>query len=391
MSPAFLVRLRFFIACLFAASFFLFCPAETFALPPRPYDAPKADEATLVVPPKPTGYLELSESGFLFVYHPSAHERVRAAIPAVLRKREALVAELGYDVLKSVEIRVAAVPDEMRTLGPVEDVPAYAPALVFSKQKLIVTSLRSPRSLEPTDLAVTLRHSLGHLGLDEAVNHHFVPVWLHEGYAVHSAGEASSSRGQTMLLALLQRRLLPITSLESSFPADAPESSLAYAESAELVRYLTDKPRRPAFSEMLLRLRNGETADDALKLSYDVDDALLDAGFRKDLARRYGFSMVFMASGAIWIFFGVFLAIRRGRERRREKARYLERKAQRPRREEIEESVSVSVRAPPAKSLPSSSLVEPEQFGGREGMGEAMVPETEVPKIEHEGDWHTLH
>ena len=57
---------------------------------------------------------------------------------------------LGHEVLGAVEIRVAAVPEEVRSLGPMEDVPGYAPALAFSKQRLVVTSLGSHRSLEPT-------------------------------------------------------------------------------------------------------------------------------------------------------------------------------------------------------------------------------------------------
>lgn len=364
----------------------LFVSPSVFATSVRPYDAPivtPSGSSGKAIPPRPTGYLEQEESGITFAYHPSAHERVRAAIPAVMRKREALAAELGFDILKSIEIRVAAVPDEMRTLGPLEDVPAYAPALVYSHQQLIVTSLRSPRSLEPTDLALTLRHALGHLALDEAVSFHAVPIWLHEGYAVVSAGETSATRAQALLMANWQHRLMPIADLETSFPADAPETSLAYAESADLVHYLMDKPRKPAFSEMLLRLRNGEPFEQALTLSYDADYARLDAGFRKDMARRYGFITVFLVSGAIWLAMGILFAVRRASERKQEMERHLARKAQKPRRDELEEAAQAKAQSTQEPPLELSAV--------QEGMGKALLPESEVPKVEHEGDWHTLH
>jgi hypothetical protein len=367
----------------------LLSPRSGNAAPSRPYDAPSTEKARASVPPRPTGYLEQDEGGFSFSYHPSAHERVRAAIPAVQRARAALSAELGRDVLAGVEIRVAAVPDEMRTLGPVEDVPAYAPALVYSKHRLVVTSLRSPRSPEPTDLGATLKHALAHLALDEALDHRPVPVWLHEGHSAFFAGDASTARAQALVLATLKRRLLPLSELESSFPADAPEGSLAYAQSADLARFLTDKPRRGAFAAMISKMREGEHFEQALASAYEVNAPLLEQSWRKDVARRYGFLPVFVAGAAIWLVFGVILFVRRAAERRREKARLLARKAQRPRHELDGEVIAVAM-GPAAMRMTAESVIAELEARENEG-GTTILPETDVPKVEHEGDWHTLH
>lgn len=359
------------------------------AAPSRPYDAPLAEKARSAVPPRPTGYLEHEEGGFSFSYHPSARERVRAAIPAVLQARVALGAELGRDVLAGVEIRVAAVPDEMRTLGPVEDVPAYAPALVYSKHRLVVTSLRSPRSPEPTDLGATLRHALAHLALDEALEHRPVPVWLHEGHAAFFAGDAATTRAQALVLATLKRRLLPLSELEASFPADAPEASLAYAESADLARFLTDKPRRGAFAAMISKIRDGESFELSLASAYEVNAPALEQSWRKDVARRYGFLPVFLAGAAVWVVFGVILFMRRAAERRREQARFLARKAQRP-RQQLDADVIAVATGPAAMRMTAESVIAELNARENEG-GTTMLPETDVPKVEHEGDWHTLH
>jgi hypothetical protein len=358
------------------------------ALAARPYDLPPDSDAHKTVPPPPTGYLEdSSEAGLVFSYHPSAGERVRALIKSIGRMREALSKELGQTVLAQVEIRVAAVPDEMRTLGPTEDVPGYAPALVFPRQKLIVTSLGSPRSLEPPDLEATLRHALGHLALDEALDHRPVPIWLHEGYAVHVAGDTAGARGQALLLASLRKRLIDLPDLEASFPADAPESSLAYAEAADLVRFLMDKPRQASFAAMVRRVREGEPFEKALSGAYESDLGKLATSWRKDLARRYGFLPIFLVGVLAWAVAALVLLARRMRKRRAE-AKAPPRRSLRVDRATVtpvERSSRLAVRASVQRAARQRTPVLPE------GMGEALPPDADVPKVEHEGQWHTLH
>jgi hypothetical protein len=355
----------------------------------RPYDAPSAQGSRSVVPPLPTGYLEHHEAGVTFAYHPSAHERVRASIATVMRTRAAMTEELGREVLPKLEIRVAAVPEEMRSLGPTEDVPSYAPAVVFSKERLVVTSLGSPRSLEPTDLATTLRHALAHAALDEAADHKPVPLWLHEGYAVHVAGDAAAMRAEALVVATLKKRLIPLAALESSFPPDAPETSLAYAEAADLVRFLTDKPRRASFAAAVERVRAGEPFERALAAAYDADLATIEQSWRKDLGRRHGFLPVFLVGASVWALAALVIFLRRAAERRKLSPAEPPRKPAR---------VLVAEAAPPAepsrietRERAPASVPSLRVSMEREGRGKPMVPETDVPKVEHDGDWHTLH
>ncbi|MDI1451144.1 hypothetical protein [Polyangium sp. 6x1] len=364
-------------------------PADAFAAPPRPHDAPAVADPRADVPARPTGYLELQEAGLTFAYHPSAHERVRAAIPAVLRARKAMSELLGRDVLGAVEIRVAAVPEEVRSLGPMEDVPGYAPALAFSKQRLVVTSLGSHRSLEPTDLGVALPHALAHVALDEALDHKPAPLWLHEGFAAHVAGEASAIRAQALLLGTLQRRLHGIAALEAGLPADAPETSLAYAQAADLARFLTDKPRRSAFVGALDRARSGEPFEQALAAAHEVPLAQIELAWREDLARRYGFLPVFLAGIGIWALGALVLFARRVFERRRAGTQ-----APASRKEPRALTTEPQSR-PPSRPRPAPAPLIIERLddieGEREDIGKTFPPEAEVPKVEHDGDWYTLH
>jgi len=265
----------------------------------RPYDAPIVTDSRVVVPPLPPGYLEHRDAGFVFAYHPTAHERIRAVIPRIVHARSRMREQLGRDVLGAVEVRIAAVPDEMRALGPTEDIPPYAPAVAFSKHHLVVASVGSPRTLGQTDLGTALSHALAHVALDEVLDGRPAPLWLHEGYAAHVVGDSASARAQMLVMATLKQRMYGIAEMGARFPADAPESSLAYAQAADLTRFLSEKPRRSSFVVMLEKARGGEDFDRALEAAYGSSVASVEGAWHRDMARRSGFLPVFLAGIAI--------------------------------------------------------------------------------------------
>jgi len=283
--------------------------------------------------------------------------------------------QLGRDVLGAVEVRIAAVPDEMRALGPTEDIPPYAPAVAFSKHHLVVASVGSPRTLGQTDLGTALSHALAHVALDEVLDGRPAPLWLHEGYAAHVVGDSASARAQMLVMATLKQRMYGIAEMGARFPADAPESSLAYAQAADLTRFLSEKPRRSSFVVMLEKARGGEDFDRALEAAYGSSVASVEGAWHQDMARRYGFLPVFLAGIAIWGFCAAVVFLRRYRERRNVRA-------DKPLPDaEIFSAIEMAVAR--AERMPARAHGE--------GTGSAILPETDVPKVEHEGDWHTLH
>lgn len=346
----------------------------------RPYDAPHVTNPRATIPAKPPAYLETQEDGLSFVYHPAAHERVRTVIPVLLQARNRMRTELGREVLSTLEIRIAAVPEELHTLGPIEDISPYAPAIGFSKHRLVMTSLGSPRSLEPTDLSVVLTHALAHVALDETLEDHAVPVWFHEGYAAHVAGEGRSARAQAMVMAAMQQRLLGIADMTARFPADAPESSVAYAHAADFVTYLSDKPHTKSFAHLLERTRQGESFDVALPAAYGMTTSRVEEAWRASMARRYGFLPVFLGAMAVWAVIAMAIYGRKLWQERKERLEKPLREANRPEPERISMIDLVLARA---ERMPTR--------GRGESTGATIPMEAEVPKVEHEGDWHTLH
>jgi hypothetical protein len=348
----------------------------------RPYDAPVLTNQRPVTPPMPMGYLEQHDAGLSFVYHPSAHEKVRAAIPIVMQARERIRTQLGRDVLETLEIRIGALADEKRTLGPTEDISHYAPAIAFSKQRLIITSIGSPRSLEQTDLGTTLAHALAHVALDEVLDDRPVPLWFHEGYAAHVAGDGRSTRARILVMAALQQRLLSISDMNARFPVDAPESSLAYAHAADLTRFLSDKPNQNKFKVLLEKRRGGEPFDVAFEAAYGLRLSMLEDDWHRNMARRYGFLPVFLGAMAVWAFCALIIFGRRMLERRKAKSdKPLREKS--PSLPEAERTSAIEMVVARAERMPIR--------GRGESMGATIPPEAEVPKVEHEGDWHTLH
>lgn len=348
----------------------------------RPYDAPIVSNPRAAIPAKPTSYLEQTEDGFLFVYHPSAHDRVRAIIPSVMQTRFRIREQLGKDVLAAIEIRVAALPEEMRTLGPTEDFSHYASTIAFSKYKLVVTSLGSPRSLERNDLGPALAHALAHVALDEVVEDHSVPLWFHEGYAAHVAGDGRSARAQRLVFATLQERLYGFADMQARFPVDAPESSLAYAHAADLTRFLLEKPNQKNFHLLLEKTRTGDSFDTALPAAYGMPTANLEMVWHGSMARRYAFLPIFLAAMAILAGCAAVITAKKIVVQRRARQ-------EKPTRE-VAQHLPESERISAIEMVVARAERMPQQTRG-ESTGALIPLETEVPKVEHEGDWHTLH
>ena len=354
----------------------LAAPTASAAAPdPRPWDAPWIDVEPLVVPPLPAEYLTHEEAGIRVSYQPSTRDRVRALPALAATIRGELGAALGTPVLGAIEIRIAAAPGEMARLAPVEQLPGYATAVTFSQSHLVVMSALSPLSLDAPNLEGWLRHALAHLALDEAAAGPQAPRWFHEGFAVDFAGEDSTARAGTLARAALSRQLLGLAQIEAQLPGGAPEASLAGAEAADFVRFLG--PQR--LTELTYRLRSGAPWKDALEASAGADPAL-ELAWRKAMARRYSFFPVLFGSLLLWILVASVVLVRRARARRR-------RDDLAKRRENSERRARIARAA--ARRAPQGPRGD--RVLDDEALHEAIPLDPEVPRIEHDGRWYTLH
>jgi len=321
------------------------------------------------VPPLPPTYQHSDLGWMTIAYPPSVHERVRPLIEEAQAFKATLTDQLGQSVLEHVDVRIARSADDMAAMAPREvPPPVYASGVAYPSLHLVLLSLTAPTGGVATDMDEVFRHELFHVALEDAVKGHHVPLWFNEGMAIYASREHPWMRLQTLWDATLSRSIIPLRDLDKSFPAQNYEASIAYAESADLVRYLLRDQDQLRFAALIERVRGGQPFDRALGDAYDTDIRKVEYQWREDIAKRYTFAPVLASGTIVWVFALGILVVGYSRKRRRDRATLA--------RWEEEENVLHAAEHPPPSELPNVP---------------ADIPGRGLPKIEHEGGWHTLH
>lgn len=339
------------------------------------------------LPAPPPSFLTIDRGWLRVSFPPGTRERLRDVLQTAEGARSELSLRLGQRVLDHVHVRVARTPGEMTTLAPEgAPYPRYASGVAYPEIGLVLLTLLPEHASAAHDVGEIFRHELAHVALADAIGEtHHAPRWFNEGLAVHLSRESPLLRMKTLSTATLAGRLIPLSRLDDSFPADAGAAELAYAEAADVVRYLLRQEDTERFPQLILRLREGQPFGAALKDAYGIDATSLEYEWREDVARRYSFWPVFFSGSVIWV--GVLLLFAVGWNRRRKRSREtLQRWAK-------EEAVAELTRARAMLPEARVHIVLP----GREPDAPelpalpAPLPEAEVPKVQHDGQWHTLH
>lgn len=347
-----------------------------------PGDAPRVGAGRLNATPPPPGF-NLFDGGWIrFYYHPSSREHVQALIAESTVIRRELTERLGVTVLPHVRVDVARTPGEMATLAPPEaPYPDYAAGVAYPEIGLVLLSLSPVHPTNEHNLVQVFRHELAHVALFDAAAGRHIPRWFNEGFAVFASGESSFERLRTLWTASVADTLLPLKQLDATFPANESEAEIAYAEAVDVVRYLVRKREHFRFHGLVERVRAGEDFASAMKDAYGVDMPLLEQEWREDVARRYTFWPVLLSGTFVWIgVLGLFVL---GWRKKRKRAKLvLSRWAEEEARED-------AVREQLETPQPRVHIVLAR--GAPQGLPQMPPPESEVPKVQHEGQWHTLH
>jgi hypothetical protein len=274
----------------------------------------------------------------------------------------------------------------MTTLAPQNaPYPKYASGVAYPDLSLVLITLDPRNPNERHDVVETFKHELAHVALHDAVKGHPVPRWFNEGFAVFVSGEGSIPRLQTLWTATLAGTILPFERLERSFPDDPLLASIAYAQAADIVRYLVRTQEQYRFDGLVERMARGMSFDEALVNAYGIDRVTLESEWREDIAKRYTFWPVITGSTLLWVgIVGLFFwAYRRRRVRNRKTL-------ERWKREEAAEDALILAAAARAErrvhivvASPSSTITSTPT--------PRLNPEAEIPKVEHGGSLHTLH
>ena len=136
--------------------------------------------------------------------------------------------------------------------------------------------------------------------------------------------------------------------------------------------------------------------DAALLNSYGEETATLESEWREDVAKRYTFWPVLTSGTVIWV--GTLGLFALGWRKRRRKAAVTLARWEREEAAEDEMRRNTALRADPAPPPPRVHIVLARSEQQAEDAPPSIppaamhrLPEIEVPKVEHDGTWHTLH
>ena len=356
---------------------------DTTAHDAQPADAPRLGEEHAKIPAVAAGFSTYDGGWIRITYHPSSRERIDPLITAADDAKRELEDWLGRPVLGKVRVDVARTPGEMQTLAPRgAPYPEYASGVAYPELGLVLLTLTPRFPNESLDLAQVFRHELAHVALTDAVGAHPIPRWFNEGFAVMASGETSFERMWTLSTATISDRLLPLAQVERSFPSDENKASIAYAEAADVLRFLIRREDRHRFRALVAELGDGSTLDHAARQAYGVDLVTLEHEWREAVAKRYTFWPILCSGTVVWA--GVMALFVWGWRKRRARskatlARWAQDEAREDRLRKLEENARIHIvlqRAPAETATPLPS---------------GAPAEIDVPRVQHDGTWHTLH
>jgi hypothetical protein len=350
----------------------------------RPADTPHLGDQLGELAPLPRGF-DTFDAGWLHLaYPPSLSHWVEPLIQEAQSFRTEASLRLGQLVLSKVRVRLAEDPTQMATLAPTgAPYPKYAVGVAYSGLELILLTETPVHANSDHDLLEVFRHELAHLALEEAVQGNQVPLWFNEGLAIHLSRERSMARTQTLWTAVISGNLIPLNEIERHFPDDVVGVPLAYAQSADVVRYLLRQEDQERFRSLINRLRRGQPFEAAMSDAYGLDSYSLERVWVADAESRYTVWPVLMSGTLVWGGAIVLAGLAWRRKRQRQEAT-LRRWAREEAIEELRRLRIAQAAKQPLASAPP--VVTPEEQGPVPGWNDPSVP-----RVEHEGAWHILH
>ncbi len=341
-------------------------------------DEPTDAEPAADLPPPPSDFVTTVWGDVRWVY-PATMEEQAESLMAVRDDAWPLLEEdLGVEVDETLEVRLARDPEEMRALAPrFAPPPAYATGVAYTHRGLVLLSAVSPDSWELPDQETVFVHELSHVALRRAVEGHPIPRWFVEGLAIVQAREATFERMKVLWSAHAGDGLIPLRQLSGGFPTRPYQVNLAYAQSADVVTFLrSGEGDERRFHRLIEELAEGDGFESALSDAYALTPGQLERDWLEALAERVSSLPLLVGVSSIWALAAILLVLA-WRRRRKDHRRRL---AEMERQERLDDQAIARIEAM-VDDDPIHRLV-PEL---------RRTSETDIPKVRHDGEEHTLH
>jgi hypothetical protein len=228
-------------------------------------------------------------------------------VKAFRRARISLGKKLRLEIdLKPVIILIHTDDEFNRMTGGNRLVTAFA---VSGNQSIYIDY--SKMHATPFDLELTLTHELSHLLLHEYTRPNHLPKWLNEGVSQWVSGGVADiikyDAKKLLKQAVLSGNYLSLKSMNRTFPRDSDLFILAYEESKSVVEYIVESYGQESLLEVLKRLHEGGTIENAVPDVLGTSLAGLENDWHEHLRKRHTL-YAYLSDNIYWIVF-VFAAL----------------------------------------------------------------------------------
>ncbi len=321
------------------------------------------------LPERPADYSEVRRDTVTWEFPEQARDEVRPLMQLWRETWDRIESDLGEELDSRMRVRVGRNASEMHALAPQGmPPPAYAVGVAYPELGLILLTLTAPVGGDIPDIEKVFAHEISHVALHRAVRGQPLPRWFSEGLAIHQARELSFERAKVLMRATYSHERIPLRDLSGRFPSRAYQVDLAYAQSADIVRYLLADERGPDKLRRLVRgVRDGASFADALQTAYYVRPAELEREWIEDLRSRNRLFPVLVGGSIAWVLAALLLpfAYVRRRKRARRKLALMALREEREREQRLQELLksmreqqALVVMLPPAEALDGADTIE---------------------------------
>jgi len=161
---------------------------------------------------------------------------------------------------------------------------------------------------------------------------------------------------------------------DSALETGGSRAALALDEGADIVTFLLRPEMHSKLGATVERLRQGDTFESALWSSYGLGGAAIEHQWRAELGRRTTLNSILAGIGFPLACLAAYAGVRAFRKRRALAG--------------LKRAAKKESRSGPSSDRQRVHIV----FSRRDDRVETPVlPESEIPNVEHEGELHTLH
>lgn len=260
--------------------------------------------------------LNLLSNQYFDIYYSSSRSKIAEDISQYsLDELERITRNLHITSVEKISIYILEEGEFNKEYG--SSLPEWGIGFALPSKNLII--LKFPTSfIRPSRIQYIVGHEIAHI-LIFRIADSWIPRWFNEGSAIYLSHEPGFIDEVQLSIAVLFRRLVPLSEIEETFPQSGNKARFAYLESASSIQYLISEHGPHIVTEILTETNNQKDFRKGFHNATGTDLLVFEWEWRKWLEKRYSFmfllniNILFMLAAVYVIFMGLWQKLRRRR------------------------------------------------------------------------------